>query len=114
MVKLNSTQEIIGTDVLDHLGLVAATIDKLAYQYLKQMTLLLATTGASGFPVWMESHSGNASDKKTLEESAQRMQKFCKALESAPSLLYVGDSAMYTNCVNMAMIYYGYLECLKI
>ena len=66
---------------------------------LKQMTLLLATTGASGFPVWMESHGGNASDKKTLEESAQRMQKFCKALESAPSLLYVGDSAMYANCV---------------
>ena len=66
---------------------------------LKQMTLLLATTGSSGFPVWMESHSGNASDKKTLEESAQRMQKFCKALESAPSLLYVGDSAMYANCV---------------
>lgn len=66
---------------------------------LKQMTLLLATTGSSGFPVWMESHSGNASDKKTLEESAQRMQKFCKVLESAPSLLYVGDSAMYANCV---------------
>lgn len=66
---------------------------------LKQMTLLLATTGASGFPVWIESHSGNASDKKTLEESAQRMQKFCKALESAPSLLYVGDSAMYANCI---------------
>ena len=66
---------------------------------LKQMTLLLATTGASGFPVWVESHSGNASDKKTLEESAQRMQKFCKGLESAPSLLYVGDSAMYANCV---------------
>lgn len=66
---------------------------------LKQMTLLLATTGASGFPIWMESHSGNASDKKTLEEAASRMQKFCKALESAPSFLYVGDSAMYANCV---------------
>lgn len=66
---------------------------------LKQMTLLLATTGSSGFPVWMESHSGNTADKKTLEESAQRMQKFCKELESAPSLLYVGDSAMYANCV---------------
>ena len=66
---------------------------------LKQMTVLLATTGRSGFPVWMESHSGNASDKKTLEEAAQRMQKFCKALELAPSLLYVGDSAMYSNCV---------------
>ena len=66
---------------------------------LKQMTVLLATTGRAGFPVWMESHSGNASDKKTLEEATQRMQKFCKALELAPSLLYVGDSAMYSNCV---------------
>ena len=66
---------------------------------LKQMTVLLATTGRAGFPVWVESHSGNASDKKTLEEAAQRMQKFCKALELAPSLLYVGDSAMYSNCV---------------
>ena len=66
---------------------------------LKQMTVLLATTGRAGFPVWMESHSGNASDKKTLEEAAQRMQKFCKALELAPSLLYVGDSAMYSNCL---------------
>lgn len=67
---------------------------------LKQMTLLLATTGKSGFPVWMESHSGNASDKKTLEEAANRMQKFCKALSEAPAtLLYVGDSAMYANAV---------------
>jgi transposase len=66
---------------------------------LKQMTLLLATTGASGFPIWMESHSGNTSDKKSLEEAAQRMQKFCKALESAPDFLYIGDSAMYANCV---------------
>ena len=66
---------------------------------LKQMIVLLATTGRAGFPVWMESHSGNASDKKTLEEAAKRMQKFCKALELAPSLIYVGDSAMYSNCV---------------
>jgi len=29
MAYLNHDQEIIGTDVLDHLGLVAATIDKL-------------------------------------------------------------------------------------
>lgn len=66
---------------------------------LKQMTLLLGTTGASGFPIWMESHSGNASDKKKLEEAAQRMQKFCKALNSAPNFLFVGDSAIYSNCV---------------
>ena len=31
---------------------------------LKQMVLLLATTGASNFPIWMEPHSGNASDQK--------------------------------------------------
>ena len=68
---------------------------------LKQMTLLLATTGKLGFPVWMESHSGNASDKKTLEEAASRMQKFCHALSDAPAmLLYVGDSAMYANAVH--------------
>ncbi len=67
---------------------------------LKQMTLLLATTGKSGFPVWMESHSGHASDKKTLEEAASRMQQFCSALKDAPAtLLYVGDSAMYANAV---------------
>jgi transposase len=67
---------------------------------LKQMTLLLATTGKSGFPIWMESHSGNASDKKTLEEAASRMQQFCKALSAAPAtLLYVGDSALYANAV---------------
>lgn len=67
---------------------------------LKQMTLLLATTGKAGFPVWMESHSGNASDKKTLEEAASRMQQFCSALKDAPAtLLYVGDSAMYANAV---------------
>ena len=67
---------------------------------LKQMTLLLATTGKSGFPVWMESHSGNASDKKTLEEAASRMQQFCSVLADAPAtLLYVGDSAMFSNAV---------------
>lgn len=67
---------------------------------LKQMTLLLATAGKSGFPVWMESHSGNASDKKTLEEAAGRMQKFCHALADTPAtLLYVGDSALYANAV---------------
>jgi transposase len=74
-----STQDVIGSDILDHLGLVAAIIDKLGIAKqidkllplnygqaknkrvdLKQMTLLLATTEAAGFPVWMESHSGNA------------------------------------------------------
>lgn len=65
---------------------------------LKQMVLNLATTGA-GFPIWMEAHSGNASDKKILEAGASRMRAFCKQLKSAPSFLYVGDSAFYERCV---------------
>ena len=65
---------------------------------LKQMVLNLATTG-SGFPIWMEGHSGNASDKKILEGGASRMQAFCNLLKSAPTFLYVGDSAFYERCV---------------
>ena len=66
---------------------------------LKQMTLLLATTGKSGFPIWMESQNGNASDQKTMQEAAQRIQKLCNALKLAPAFLHVGDSAMYLSCV---------------
>ena len=65
---------------------------------LKQMVLNLVTTG-SNFPIWMEAHSGNASDKKILEGGASRMQAFCNLLKSAPTFLYVGDSAFYERCV---------------
>ena len=47
------------------------------------MILNLATTG-SGFPIWMEAHSGNASDKKVLEGGASRMRAFYNQLKSAP------------------------------
>jgi transposase len=67
---------------------------------LKQIVINLATTGAAGFPIWMESHSGNASDKKILHEAAERMQKFCSTLKQSPSFMYVADSAMYSSCVN--------------
>lgn len=65
---------------------------------LKQMILTLATTGP-GFPIWMEAHSGNASDKTILQAGASRMRAFCQQLKSAPSFLYVGDSAFYEKCV---------------
>ena len=64
---------------------------------LKQMVLLLATTGASNFPLWMETHSGNASDQVTLPKAAVRMRDFCKNLAGADDFIYVGDSAMYAN-----------------
>lgn len=67
---------------------------------LKQMVLNLATTGKSAFPIWMEAHSGNASDKKVLPNAASKMSKLCKSISDSPEFLYVGDSAMYSNALN--------------
>jgi len=64
---------------------------------LKQMVLLLATTGAASFPLWMESHSGNASDQATLPQAAVQMRRFCQGLATTPDFTYVGDSAIYGN-----------------
>lgn len=64
---------------------------------LKQMVLLLATTGAANFPIWMESHSGNASDQTSMPEAAVKIKRFCRELGNAPDFIYVGDSAMYAN-----------------
>jgi transposase len=69
---------------------------------LKQMIINLATTGATGFPIWMEAHNGNASDKVILQAAAAKMKDFCQQLKTMPSFLYVGDSAMYDSCVNKA------------
>jgi len=66
---------------------------------LKQMVINLSTTGAAGFPIWMESHSGNASDKKVLMSAAKRMRAFCDGLKQAPSFMLVGDSAIYDSCL---------------
>jgi len=64
---------------------------------LKQMVLLLATTGAASFPVWMEAHSGNASDQKTMPEAAVKIRALCAELKNSPDFMYVGDSAIYAN-----------------
>lgn len=64
---------------------------------LKQMILLLATTGASSFPVWMEAHSGNKSDQETMPKAAVKIRDLCKQLASHPEFIYVGDSAIYSN-----------------
>jgi len=64
---------------------------------LKQMVLLLATTGAANFPLWMESHSGNASDQTTMPAAAVKIKQFCRELANAPDFIYVGDSAIYAN-----------------
>lgn len=66
---------------------------------LKQMVLHLATTGSAGFPIWMEPHSGNVSDKNVLIEAAKRMEAFKDEIELKDSFLYVGDSAFYSGAV---------------
>lgn len=65
---------------------------------LKQMVLHLATTGSAGFPIWMEAHAGNASDKKTLVAAAERMKNFGENLQ-LDDPIYVGDSAFYSGAV---------------
>jgi transposase len=67
---------------------------------LKQVVINIATTGAAGFPIMMESHSGNASDQKILYEAVKRMQKFSKEMNELSEFMYVADSAMYNSCVN--------------
>jgi transposase len=64
---------------------------------LKQMVLLLATTGAANFPLWMESHSGNSSDQTTMPAAAVKIKQFCREMSNAPDFIYVGDSAIYAN-----------------
>jgi transposase len=66
---------------------------------LKQMVLLLATTGKAGFPLWMESHSGNMSDKVSLQAAAERMHAFYTELKRADDHLFVMDSAGYDACL---------------
>jgi transposase len=69
---------------------------------LKQLTLLLTTTGKAGLPIWMEGLDGNASDKKTLKAAADRVNSFYKKLQNAPDFLHIFDSAFYSQNVTNA------------
>jgi transposase len=63
---------------------------------LKQVILSLTSSGASGFPLWMEALDGNESDKKSLHVSIERMRKFSEALKDSAEFTWVADSALYT------------------
>jgi len=67
---------------------------------LKQMILLMTTTSAEGFPVWMEAHSGNKSDKKIMYKSAESLLERVKnTLNDKTEALIVADSAMFEACL---------------
>ncbi len=71
---------------------------------LKQMVLLLATTGAAHMPVWMESLSGNVSDQVSLPDAAKRLHQFCSQLMGSEDFIYVADSALYSNILEQSTI----------
>lgn len=88
------------SEILDDNPLPAHGHSKARRPDLKQMVINLATTGKAAFPIWMEAHSGNASDKVILQAAAKRMDNLCSSLEGVEPFLHVGDSAMYSKCVS--------------
>lgn len=62
---------------------------------LKQVTLQCVSLGKSALPIWMEALDGNSSDKKSFPETVKKVDAFYKKLESAPSMCFVADSALY-------------------
>lgn len=70
---------------------------------LKQVVLSLAAAGGSGVPLWMTPCDGNASDKKTLPETIERVETFRREIGCDAPTRWVADSALYTaeNLVKM-------------
>lgn len=66
---------------------------------LKQLILNLAVTNKADLPVFMASHSGNASDQKILIQATKHIEQCCKKIAKTPSFVYVADSAMYESCL---------------
>ena len=66
---------------------------------LKQLILNLAVTNKADLPIFMASHSGNASDQKILIQATKQIEQCCEELANTPSFMYVADSAMYESCL---------------
>jgi transposase len=63
---------------------------------LKQVVLSMVQMGPAHLPVWMESLSGNSSDKASFHETVRKMNAFYTDIQSAPDgLCFVVDSAFY-------------------
>ena len=74
------------------------------------MILNLATTGSANFPIWMESHSGNASDKKILPDAVFNMNALCTKLAQPVDFLYVADSAILIALENEEFYFRDFAE----
>ena len=63
---------------------------------LKQVMLLLCTSGSSDFPFWIEPQSGNSSDKTEFTKTIQKIRAFKEQLKNSPDFRWIADSALYT------------------
>lgn len=63
---------------------------------LKQLVLSLSVTGKENIPVWFECLDGNSQDKANFHNTLDNIKEFRSSLQSAPELLIVADSALYT------------------
>ncbi|MBF0364911.1 MAG: IS1634 family transposase [Oligoflexia bacterium] len=63
---------------------------------LKQLTLSLTMTGKSSFPLWMESLSGNSSDKDSFHNTIDTIRKFQEEINRSQPFIWVADAALYS------------------
>jgi transposase len=63
---------------------------------LKQLVLSLVVNGPSSMPLFMESLSGNNSDKNSFHETIKKVEDFKKQINLEKNFKWVADSALYT------------------
>ena len=76
---------------------------------LKQAMLSLVVNGPAEIPIWMESLSGNSSDKENFHETIKRVREFQSEVTVATSFKWVADSALYSKTKLLAQNEYLWL-----
>ena len=62
---------------------------------LKQVVMSLVVSGPSSIPIWMEAQDGNNSDKKSFDQTIEKVRAFKNQLKACPDFKWVADSALY-------------------
>lgn len=76
---------------------------------LKQAMLSLVVNGPAEIPIWMESLSGNSSDKENFHETIKRVREFHSEVNVDTSFKWVADSALYSKTKLLAQNEYLWL-----
>ena len=62
---------------------------------LKQVTLSMVMNNKLNIPIFIESLAGNSSDKKSLQETIERVEKFTSNIDLEKPFTWIADSALY-------------------